>query len=541
MGLTNSGSISFSDISNEFGGTSNIRLSDYYRVSGLVDARPENIDVPLDGEVALSNYYGSTDNETVSYTKETYSLGTSSQSETDSFFAYEINGGTVNWTQDWQVGDTWVVIGPDVSEWFGYRSGKVTSVNSSNQPVGLSVEVAGGFSTQASTRSILNQRTGSTSSFISGTTYFSKTANPTFNFSDSFRINGALVGYWQGSFVEGDILYVEGNDTDPFHERRIAFVNTLDSNGNPNVLTAINEGGYRKNFSIRYVTNERTGVESVLSGVQYAGISGSEVFNNFVTEDTKTANILMVGQSNIAYHGSEFFGHTPQNGENNFVKTANGDGNLVRALSPIGNNHLPSSGDTRTGVTGGHMDGLIGDNILNKTSYTKINIYNVAVDGTRIGEWRADASSSAYGGSIYDDFNYSNNKLFERVEFAKQQADFDNNPITHVFIHIGESDGLEGTTKAQYKADMLAFIQDLRDIGIDAHIVLAKGTYFVGSTDFEIRQAIDELISENDFIYPGPDTDQYGSSFRYDNVHFNSSGLTQVASDWGDFVLTSTP
>jgi len=541
MGLTNSGNISFSDLSQEFGGNSNVRLSDYYRVSGLVDARPENMDVPLDGEVSMSNFYGSTDSETISYTKDFYSLGTSTQSESQTFTAFEINGGTISWSTDWQVGDNWVVIGGDVSEWFGYRSGTVDSVNASNQPVGLSVVVPGGYDTESSFRLILNERTGSTSSSISGTSYFSKTAIPSFVEGDSFNIIGAVNAYWQGSFVEGDIVRIEADDVDPFHGPRIAIINSLDSIGNPAVITAINNGGYRKNLSIRKVTNDRTGVDSVLNGTQYESIDGSSVTSSFVTEERKTANILMVGQSNIAYHGSEFFGFAPSEDTNRFVKTANGDGNLVRALSPIGNNHLPSSGDTRTDVTGGNMDGIIGENILNISSYTQINIYNIAVDGTRIGEWRADASSSAFGGSIYDDFNYSNNKLFERVQFAKQQADSDNNPITHVLMHIGESDGIEGTTKAQYKADMLAFLQDLKDIGIDAHIMLGKTSYFNGSTDAEIRQAIDELIAENNNIYAGPDTDQYGSSFRYDNVHFNSNGLIQVASDWGTTINNVTP
>lgn len=541
MGLTSSGRISFGDLSQEFGGSTNVKLSDYYRLSGLVDARPDNMDIPLEGEISVSNFYGSTDNETISYTKDTYSLGTSSQSSTETFTAFEINVGTLSWTQDWQVGDTFVVIGSDVNEWFGFRSGKVTSVDANGSPTGLDLENPGGYNTESSTRSVLNQRTGSTFSSITGTTYFSKTAEPTFLQKDAFSISGTLASYWKGSFVEGDILRVESSDVDPFHGERIAIVNELDSKGVPSVITAINDGGYRKNLSIREVTNERTNVVSILSGVQYDSIDGSEVSSNFVTEDQKIANILMVGQSNIAYHGTEFFGFAAKNDTNNFVKTANGDGDLVRALSPIGNNHLPSSGDTRTDVTGGNMDGVIGNNILEKTSYTGVNIYNVAVDGTRIGEWREDASSSAYGGSQYDDFNYSNNKLFERVEFAKQQADFDNNPFTHVFIHIGESDGIEGTTKAQYKTDMLAFIQDLRNLGITAHIMLGKTSYFDGSTDAEIRQAIDELVSENSNIYAGPDTDQFGSAFRYDNVHFNENGLLEVGSDWADTFEVVTP
>jgi hypothetical protein len=499
------------------------------------------MDIPLDGEISVSNFYGSTDSETISYTKDTYSLGTSSQSSTETFTASEINGGTISWSQDWQVGDTFVVIGSDVNDFFGFRSGKVSSVNASNQPSALSLENAGGYNTESSTRSILNQRTGSTSSTITGTTYFSKTAQPTFLEKDSFNITGTLAAYWQGSFIRGDILRIESSDIDPFHEERIAIVNDLDFKGVPSVITAINNGGYRKNLSIREVRNERTNVVSVLSGVSYSSIDGSEVSSNFVTEQQKIANILMVGQSNIAYHGTEFFGFAAKNDTNDFVNTANGDGDLVRALSPIGNNHLPSSGDTRTDVTGGNMDGVIGNNIIDSTTYTGVNVYNVAVDGTRIGEWREDASSSAYGGSQYDDFNYSNNKLFERVEFAKQQADFDNNPFTHVFMHIGESDGIEGTTKAQYKTDMLAFIQDLRNLGITAHIMLGKTTYFNGSTDAEIRQAIDELVSENNDIYAGPDTDQLGSSFRYDNVHFNENGLLQVGSDWAQTFSAVTP
>lgn len=543
MALQSSGQISFSNILSEFNQSGQKKLSDLYRLQGIVDVREENVGVPLSGQISLSDFYGTSSEETVSYNKTFFSLGTSTQSETETYTAYEVATGTLSWSTDWQVGDRWAVLGSDVNEWFGYRTGTVAAVDSNNRPTSLIRDADGGYNFEFSSRNILNERTGSISSSATDLQYTEKTAIPTFDEDTSFSISGTLVFDWRGTFEEGDILYINSPDVDPYYGPRILMVNSLNSDDKPNDddFTQINSGGYRKNLSIREITNQRTGTISYLSGTQYSSISGSEVSSSFVTEPEKKCNILIVGQSNIAYIGSRFFGYAPYDRENKFVRTANGDGDLVRAITPLGNNHLPSSGDTRTGTPGSGMDGIIGDLIIDSTSYTSVDVYNVAVGGTRISEWRASAPSSAYGGNQYDDFNYTNNKLFERIEFAVLQASLDNNPFTHVFLAIGESDGLEGTTKQQFKDDVLGFIQDLRNEGITSHILLAKTTYVNGSTDSEIRQAVDELVAENNFIYAGPDTDQYGSSFRYDDIHFNSNGLQEVASDWVAEFLSVTP
>ena len=60
MALQTSGSISLSDIKNEFNPffLGAVELSDFYKGGGLIPTTPANSDIPFVGEIALSDFYG---------------------------------------------------------------------------------------------------------------------------------------------------------------------------------------------------------------------------------------------------------------------------------------------------------------------------------------------------------------------------------------------------------------------------------------------------------------------------------------------------
>lgn len=233
------------------------------------------------------------------------------------------------------------------------------------------------------------------------------------------------------------------------------------------------------------------------------------------------ANVLIIGQSNIANYGSSNDVYEPTN---NVIRVAS-NGTWVRADSP--------SGSMASG-TAGNIDGRIGDSLINSTPFNQCRIVNVAVAGTKLGWWRSDAATNAYAKRADDYFTYANSRLYERLSYAAGLANSNNFRYTHVLICIGESDGLAGTTTAQFKADFARVQSDLLALGISAPIFLSRTSYGGSTTYPTIIQAQNEIINENANVYAGPNTDSYTG--RHDGLHFNSPTLDVVGAQWASMM-----
>ena len=234
----------------------------------------------------------------------------------------------------------------------------------------------------------------------------------------------------------------------------------------------------------------------------------------------QVANILVIGQSNSANYGSPTDSYQPIN---NVVRLAS-NGIWTRADSP---SYSLASG------SGGNLEGRIGDALINQSSINQVRILNVSVGGTRLGWWRSDALTDAYAKRPDDSFVYANGRLYERLTYAAQIAQNENFSFTHVLVCIGESDGLAGTTTAQYKDDFLKVQSDLIALGIEAPIFLSRTSYGGTESYPQIVQAQSELINESSQIYAGPHTDSYvGPVYRWDGLHFSVAGLDAVGALW---------
>jgi len=266
----------------------------------------------------------------------------------------------------------------------------------------------------------------------------------------------------------------------------------------------------------------------------------------------RTAYILIVGQSNIGNYGE----HTDNYIPNIKVKRLDINGLWEPAVSPAGPDRLAtgynwasgSAIDVPGGVSGGNMDGRIGDILLNSGEYDEVYIVNVSVGGTELGWWLSTALSSDYNGGTprgEDNFSYTNNKLYERLQFAVNKSNDKGFKFTHVLLGIGESDSINFISSANYFDHFSKFKTDIRNLGIDAPIYISKTSYVsyldgaLISTRSELIECQQNIINEYSDVYFGAYTDQYGDNYRWDHLHFKIAGLNAVASDWGNSIITA--
>lgn len=68
MAIPSSGTISFTNLQTEFGGSNPIGINEYYRGGGLVPNSSSNTNVPTSGTISLSNFYGAQNRNTIAIT-----------------------------------------------------------------------------------------------------------------------------------------------------------------------------------------------------------------------------------------------------------------------------------------------------------------------------------------------------------------------------------------------------------------------------------------------------------------------------------------
>ena len=73
----------------------------------------------------------------------------------------------------------------------------------------------------------------------------------------------------------------------------------------------------------------------------------------------------------------------------------------------------------------------------------------------------------------------------------------------------------------------------LRDLKVTAPIYPAVATYCASNVfDTLLQQAQYALADSNLGIFNGPNTDMLGNEYRYDNCHFDETGLDMHATLW---------
>ena len=317
------------------------------------------------------------------------------------------------------------------------------------------------------------------------------------------------------------------------------------------------------NYIISAVTTTATGAGIVLDPSinavdQVTVYYGGRQLRKTLLEPT-TAYILIVGQSNIGNYGDHTDSYTPDSR----VQRLDINGNWEPAISPAGPNRLATgynwnSGSAASipgGVSGGNMDGRIGDELLQSGNYDKVYIVNISVGGADLKMWLSNTEPSYYP-SFYsgiprgeDNFPYTDTKLYERLQFAVNKADKSGFKFTHVLLGIGESDATfpNFTSFEDYQGRFSQFRNDLRMLGVDAPIYISKTSYTIydpwngsiTSTNSTTTNAQQNIVDTYSDVYLGPNTDNYGDIYRWDHLHFKTSGLNAIGNAWGNTILTT--
>jgi hypothetical protein len=147
--------------------------------------------------------------------------------------------------------------------------------------------------------------------------------------------------------------------------------------------------------------------------------------------------------------------------------------------------------------------------------------------------WKREAPTDIYPLREDDKFPYHHNRLFERINFAKDNAEVKNKHIDLMLWHQGESDGVENTSGEAYKTDLKTFILQVREtLGWNIPIFISKTSYAWGTTYPQITSAQTEVINDMSRVYLGVETDKYGSAYRHDDIHFNLQGMNTIPNEW---------
>ena len=114
--------------------------------------------------------------------------------------------------------------------------------------------------------------------------------------------------------------------------------------------------------------------------------------------------------------------------------------------------------------------------------------------------------------------------------------------VTANLSHLGESDGINGTSAADYKMYRAQSMAVARNFGFTGPWFLANSTWAYDNANATIQGAIADLVADPASGFAaGADSDAYvGATYRYaeiagpgsKRVHPNAAGRDEIAADW---------
>ena len=170
--------------------------------------------------------------------------------------------------------------------------------------------------------------------------------------------------------------------------------------------------------------------------------------------------------------------------------------------------------DPLIGATGnrGSVWSRLGDKVIENGLAKSVLISSVAVNASKVRDW-------IRGGKYH-------HKLKDAIAGLKELGI----EITHILWHQGESD--KELSEEEYKSKLSEVISSTRSYGVDAPFFVSIASVCKGPPHIEVQKAQRSIVSPENNIFSGPNTDQLDDSFRYDRCHFNESGLQRHADLW---------
>jgi len=113
--------------------------------------------------------------------------------------------------------------------------------------------------------------------------------------------------------------------------------------------------------------------------------------------------------------------------------------------------------------------------------------------------------------------------------------------FTHIIWMQGEHDAIAETASSDYFGSFQKIYDALRGGGVDTPIFVSQTSLCGAYESSEVTTAQHRLSEELQGVYPGPNTDELGTKYRYDTCHFNEKGLDRAARLWLKAIKTVMP
>jgi Carbohydrate esterase, sialic acid-specific acetylesterase len=223
-------------------------------------------------------------------------------------------------------------------------------------------------------------------------------------------------------------------------------------------------------------------------------------------ERSRTAVIAILGQSNAANHGSGRY--SAKHHVDNFNIY---DGKCYHAIDPL----LGASSD------GGNFATRLGDKLIEAGLFDRIILAPIAMGGTTVEQWAVEGM-----------FNRRIAVLIRRLFDAGLNIDF-------ILWHQGEGNpGMGDVEGRQYRKNLLEVVDTFRRYNVNAPFFVALATFCGGphNNAENIRAGQKSAVDPTAGIYLGPDTDKIGIEHRWDDCHFDETGLEMAASMWCEVI-----
>jgi hypothetical protein len=201
-------------------------------------------------------------------------------------------------------------------------------------------------------------------------------------------------------------------------------------------------------------------------------------------------------------------------------------------------------------ATGGSPWPILGDLLANYYNMP-IGFISIGWGATHVALWMPGGGGQTGFGS------FAPNQLFSRFESALNYLG--PSGARAILWHQGESDTLLGTSRQAYAASLRQIIAKTRETaGYEISWYIARVSYFGKDLErqkcptsnvlcvldlYKMTYAQEDVIREGiPQVFQGAATDNMtGSTYRYDDVHFNETGLREHAKRWFESLKASIP
>jgi hypothetical protein len=177
-----------------------------------------------------------------------------------------------------------------------------------------------------------------------------------------------------------------------------------------------------------------------------------------------------------------------------------------------------------TGSNGG-LIGQVAQNLVTAAKYTNVLAASVAVGGSLIGQWTPQGQSTT-GLATGCAGAWLNHRLIVGVRRFFQYG-----VQPHIVCMIGEQDGANSTSQANWEARFAQVKASLDGIGHTGKWLVVQETFVFGGTTNAAVRAAQAAVVDNVRVFGGVDLDTLdAATYRTgDGVHFDATGRSAAA------------